>query len=284
MNIFSKRNYKRLADKLPILSMNYRKLRDALQTDMQMKMTPMGFKFSGNKSMCQGKFEVTETRILKSLFKEYDVVVNIGANIGYYCCQALQYKKKVFAFEPLAKNAQILLENIKANGWEDNIEFFPLALSNQSGVVEIYGGGTGASMLKGWAGTPEYYCTLVPCNTLDNVLGNRLKGRKSLFIIDIEGAEKFCLEGATGHFEIDPKPLWFVEITTNQHQPTGTRINPHIQETFQIFWSRGYNAWTVGEKPEMIPICNIAEVIERVKSSHNFIFLDKKINLFELLQ
>ena len=113
--------------------------------------------------------------------------------------------------------------------------FPPMALSNQVGIIEIYGGGTGASLLKGWAGTPESYVTLVPCSTMDRVLGNRFQGSKTLMIVDIEGAEKLMLEGAAAFVAMEPKPVWLVEISVGEHQPKGIKINPNLLSTFQLF-------------------------------------------------
>ena len=59
------------------------------------------------------------------------------------------YGKKVIAFEPDYTNQQILLQNVHANKWGDNFTLYPLALSNKVGIRKIYGGGTGASLIKG---------------------------------------------------------------------------------------------------------------------------------------
>jgi FkbM family methyltransferase len=154
--------------------------------------------------MENGSFEPIETSLVKRIFPKVDFVVNVGANIGYYVCQALHSNKKVFAFEPIEKNIKYLLRNIKANNWQDNCEIFPVALGNKNTILEIYGGGTGASLIKGWAGTHERFSTLVPCLTLNDLLGNRLSGNNIFIIVDIEGAENMMLEGATKLLEMNP--------------------------------------------------------------------------------
>ena len=169
---------KPIIERFPKLAMIYRYLRDSNQIYDEPQKTRMGFKLVGNKSMQSGQFEPEETKIVKQIIPNIDVVINVGANIGYYCCIALSQKKYVIAFEPINHNLRYLLRNIKANNWESEIEVYPMALSNKkAGVIEIYGGGTGASLVKGWAGTPEQYVTLVPSTTLENVLGSRLLGK-----------------------------------------------------------------------------------------------------------
>jgi FkbM family methyltransferase len=153
----------------------YRSVRDQLDNVDELITTPWGFKLAGNTAMKQGSFEPVETKLVRDILKDVDVLVNVGANIGYYCCHALSMGKQVIAIEPIQRNLYYLLKNIKSNGWND-AEVFPLALSNSTGVLEIYGGNTGASIVKGWAGTPESYVNLAPSSTMDEVLGERLKG------------------------------------------------------------------------------------------------------------
>ena len=272
---------KPLVERFPSIYMAYMQVRDTKALGKLPQLTKQGFKFNGNEHMENGSFEPIETNLVKKLFPKVDYVVNIGANIGYYVCQALHSNKKVFAFEPIETNLKYLLRNIKANNWQDNCEIFPVALSNKANIIEIYGGGTGASLIKGWAGTPEKFSTLVPCLTLNDVLGDRLKGNNVLVIADIEGAENMMLEGATKLLDMNPKPIWLVEITGKEHQPKGTKINPFLLETFEKFWDRGYESITADHRLRKISKEEILKIIETQVDSletHNFLFYEKNKN------
>lgn len=240
--------------------------------------TPMGFKLSGNEAMQKGEFEPEETAIVKKIMPHTDIFINVGANIGYYCCIALSYGKPVVAFEPIHHNLQYLLRNVKANGWNSEIEVFPMALSNRTGIIEIYGGGTGASLIKGWADTPEQNFTLVPCTTMSNVLGDSFKGRQCFFLVDIEGAEFYMLQGASALVHLDPKPVWMMEVTITEHLPKGVSINPNLLSTFQVFWDGGYEAWTADDQCRLIEPDEVKNVIQSGKDTiltHNFLFIEK---------
>ena len=267
---------KPIVEHIPKVALMYRYMRDSWQIMENPKETPMGFKLIGNYAMQQGEFETDETEIIKKIIPQIDVFINVGANIGYYCCIALSFGKKVVAFEPINLNLQYLLKNIKANRWEDNIEIFPLALSNNTGIIEIYGGGNGASLIKGWADTSEQYVTLVPTLTMDSVLAQRFQGKKCFILIDIEGAEKQMLEGASSLICSELKPIWMVEISIKEHQPKGVSINPNLFSTFQIFWDNGYEAWTADKQCRLIHPDEIISIIRRGKESfftHNFLFI-----------
>lgn len=262
-----------LIDRFPRIATMYRSLRDQINFIDEPSMTPWGFKLSGNKSMAKGDFELTETELVRDILKDVDVLVNVGANVGYYCCHALSLGKQVIAFEPIQRNIRYLLRNIKSNGWT-GAEVFPLALSERVGVLEIYGGDTGASLVKGWAGIPEGYVTYVPSSTMDVVLGKRLKGKRTFILVDVEGAEKWVLEGAALMLCNDPKPVWLVEITAKEHQPSGVGMNPNFASTFRIFFQNGYQAFVVDKKISPVTM----EDVDLVSSgnlklnSHNFLF------------
>lgn len=238
----------------------------------------MGFKFFGDGSMLDGSFEPGETRIFLEAIQKADVVINIGANTGYYTCIALHNAKRTVAIEPVPSNVGVLLKNIKINHWDNQAEVFPMALGNSVGVVEIYGGGTSASVIKGWAGEIEKNRSLVPGSTLDNLFGRRFDGEKCLMMVDIEGAEKFMLEGAHVFLDMEPKPIWFMEISIRAHQPDGIKINPHLLETFTAFWDRGYAAWTTHRECRLVDrdeVQNIIDGGEDTLFGDTFIFVDR---------
>jgi FkbM family methyltransferase len=178
----------------------------------------------------------------------------------------------------MAGNLRYLYRNVAANRWDDRIEIFPIALSDRIGMIQIFGGGTGASLVKGWAGTPEQYVETVPTSTLDTVLGSRLCGSRSFVLVDIEGAERLMLEGASAFLAQQPRPVWMVEISVAEHQPKDAVINPHLLSTFQVFWDRGYDAWTADRRLRLVApaeVERIARTGENTLGTHNFLFIEQ---------
>ena len=240
-------------------------------------VTPQGFKFYGNRHMIAGTFEPEETRLMNRMLDRTDVFINVGANIGYYCCMALSHGKHTVAFEPIDLNVRHLLTNVRINGWQNNIEIYPLALGSELGILELFGAGTGASFLRGWANNPDHHVSLAPVSTLDTMVGDRFAGQRCLVLVDIEGAEHIMLSGAGRLLAASPKPTWLVEISIDHHRPGADRINAKFQDTFSLFWRNGYEAWTVGAKPKKIDPAEVEAVVRtgvNTFENNNFIFLE----------
>lgn len=68
---------------------------------------------------------------------EGDIVVDIGANKGFFSIFASKRGAKVFAFEPVPRNFLVIKENIKLNNVTDNVIAEQIAISNKDGVAQI---------------------------------------------------------------------------------------------------------------------------------------------------
>ena len=70
---------------------------------------------------------------------ESDIVIDVGAHIGLFSLFVSQYCKngKIFSYEPIKKNFDILKENIELNK-NKNIISFNSAVSNQSNKSKIF--------------------------------------------------------------------------------------------------------------------------------------------------
>lgn len=246
-------------------------------------VTPLGFKLTSGlhpayELMRTGKFEVEETEIITKLLPKVDRFIDIGANLGYYTCLALQKGTPVLAFEPQQQNLQCLFQNLVANGWEDKAEVFPLALSEHPGLLILYGAsGPSASLIPNWAGYSSRFKKIVPVSTLDNILRGRFSGENIFIKMDVEGAEFQVLGGAIATLKIDPKPIWLLEICLEEFHPEGK--NPEFLKIFQLFWENGYLAFTATESPKLI---TASEVNNWVESGHaesgtfNYIFVESE--------
>jgi FkbM family methyltransferase len=272
--------------RLPVIAFFLRRVRDKINNSRKPTQTEFGFLLKGNKMMEAGNFEVEETRLIRKLICKIDVFINIGANIGYYCCFTLHSEKKTIAFEPLPENLKFLYQNIEFNRWGSRIEIHPVALSERIGITKLYGMGTGASLIEGWAGNSKYYYHNVPVNTLDNIISNRFLEDNILIMIDVEGAEYGVLKGAINLIKREKRPIWFIEISIAEHQPVGRKINSDLLDTFELFWNSGYRSVVADSSLREINYSDIKKIVDNQEDTlrtHNFIFFDEKIDFKSLI-
>ena len=226
-----------------------------LAHSMPSKMTPYGFYLTGSssihhKAMQDGDFELEEVGLFRKIFQTTDVFIDVGANIGFYGCLAKTHGNHVISIEPLSRNLEYLLENVKANNWE-NFEIYPIGLSDHHGQAFLYGASsTGASLIGSWAGSSRKFKRTIVLSTLDAIVGRRFEDKKIFIKIDVEGAEYPVLMGGIELASRNLKPTWVLEICLDEYHPTG--LNPNFQKTFEFFWNLGYQAKTADKYQKLI--------------------------------
>lgn len=279
---------KKFLSNFPRLSKTLRAARDTWNSEARPSSTKNGYLFSGSEAMIRGDFEPLETELANKILDDSNLFINVGANIGYYCCMALSKNIETYAFEPIPLNANLLMRNVYINNWQDNLHLFPLGLSNKHSIMPIYGAGTGASFTTGWANIPESFHNLAPCVAIDEIDINYPSKSNTFIIVDVENHELVFLLGAQKLLNKAKKPIWMVEICIDEHQPTEIVINPALVETFEIFLNKGYECRIVNQeirKIEMKEIRHIEETQANHLDSHNFLFADPEFfakNLPEL--
>ena len=127
-----------------------------------------------------------------------DIVIDVGAHIGLFSLYASQYCKngKIFCFEPIKENFELLISNIKLNQIE-NIIPFNIAISNDSSIVKIY-------LNKDEAGHSMFIPTSssieVRATTLQKILEDNNIKKCNFLKLDCEGAEYTIIDSLSQEF------------------------------------------------------------------------------------
>lgn len=146
-----------------------------------------------------GIYEEFETQKFKELLCPDTVLIDIGANIGYYTIIASNIikKGKIYAFEPEPNNFQLLVKNIKTNEI-NNAVALQNAVSEKTGQMKIYideknlgNHSLSASNVKSNSNFIE-----IETITLDTFFEFD-KTTNIVVKIDTQGAEGLVLKGAT---------------------------------------------------------------------------------------
>ncbi|VAV85782.1 hypothetical protein MNBD_DELTA01-1968 [hydrothermal vent metagenome] len=157
-----------------------------------------------------GVMEKSETKLFKKLIDRGMIVVDVGANIGYYSLIASSIVGKdgaVYAFEPEELTHKLLCDNIKLNS-RNNIFPVQKALSNTSGKIQLwvdYAGNAISSFAKNnvlaFSTSPinnmaeEPRPLTVEKTTLDEFF-SKTSYKVDFIKIDTQGAEGLVLAGA----------------------------------------------------------------------------------------
>ena len=172
-----------------------------------------GDKYVGELIASTGQYEPYESELLIKNIKGGDIVIDVGANIGYYTllfAKKVGENGKVYAFEPDPVSFTILEKNIKDNKFR-NIEAFNIALSDKRESLQLF---ISAENLGDHRLFDDHKVkrkkTTVKANTLDLFFkGEKFKKNKiSLIKIDTQGYEPFVIKGAQQLIK-SQKPILF---------------------------------------------------------------------------
>ena len=169
------------------------KIRDVNFYKMLLKNTETGIH---SDLLREGKREPFATEILMKDTLPGEVVLEIGANIGYYTI--LQSKKigprgKIYAIEPEKDNFEYLKKNVKLNSL-DNVTLFKQAIGDKNGELKIYAYAEGNLNSPFKWGDHYNRTEIVKEQTIDKFLEG--KQDPNWIRMDVEGYEYNILIGA----------------------------------------------------------------------------------------
>ena len=220
-----------------------------------------------------GIYNELDTKIVTNHIRPNDVVIDIGAHIGYY---SLIFAKlvgphgHVFSFEPEPSNFKLLEKNIKINNYK-NITIAQKAVSNKNTKSNLYVGqqSSGANRLyepkKKF--TQDFKITEVDCLELDSFLP--IVSSKINFIkIDIEGSEYNALLGMKKIIEKNTNLIIFTEFDPIAIADSGE----NSEKVIDFLINQGFDIFIVDENLQKLVRTNKKDLL-------NIKFQNKTINL-----
>lgn len=175
------------------------------------------------KIIATGVVEPESTRVVERLVATDDVVLDIGANIGYFTLllsRLVGERGRVLAFEPTRHYRNTLLRNLAENG-VSNCRVEDCGLSNEEGELLASIGDSSATLH--WVATDQEprLRETIRLERLDDVVDRLELDRLDFVKIDIDGHEPLCLEGAWQTFERF-RPIILLEVSAPQYLHAGT--------------------------------------------------------------
>jgi len=209
----------------------------------------------------QDSYEKLESDLVKQEVKNEDVVLDVGANIGYYTlllAKLVGTKGKVFAFEPAPDNFFLLEKNISLNGYK-NVVLENLALSNSNGHVDLYL----SDESMGWHRIyPSKFCSnnhvKVEMIRLDDYFKNEnIRDTISFIKMDVEGAEFGVLKGMTTILKNNKKLTLLLEFVPHYIREFGS--NP--KDLLNFLDEQGFEIFVIEEKSEQIKLVDNFDIL-----------------------
>lgn len=172
------------------------------------------------RTLLTGDYEPLETKILTTLIREGNTVLDVGANIGYYTTlfsQLVGKHGRVIAFEPTPRTFRLLKKNLNVNGCR-NVEAHQVALSDisASGTLHINLYNRGGNRIYESPGMPTQ---AVRVERYDKFIDPLV--RIDVIKIDVEGAEMLALRGMEGMIARD-RPTIIAEFVPYTLKKAGT--------------------------------------------------------------
>lgn len=206
-----------------------------------------------------GICEKFETNFLEKKIKKNMVVLDLGANIGYYTLIAAKLvgeKGKVYAFEPAPDNFALLKKNIEVNGYK-NVVLVQKAVSNKSGQTRLFLSQDPTCHLI-YDPHDNSKSVIVDVISLEDFFKNH-NDKIDLIKMDIEGAEGWALQGMKNLIEKNKD----MEIIT-EFRPFGLRKSGYPPEKYlSDLKELGFKLYDLNEQEEKIkPIDDINKFLQ----------------------
>ena len=171
-----------------------------------------------------GYWEPNETFWFIKSIKKGDVVVDVGANVGYYTLIASRLvgdTGKVYAFEPDPVSFALLEKSVQANGLT-NVIAEQKAVSNKAGALELFHADRNKGDHRIFDPESEGRNFIeVEAVTLDDYFKSR-DGRVDFVKIDTQGAEGLIVEGMLGVIERNKGLRMAIEFWPSSLKQLGT--------------------------------------------------------------
>ncbi len=219
-----------------------------------------------------GDYESEEIRMINKFIKEDNIILDIGANIGWYSINlaAKVPHGKVIAFEPIPKTFSYLKKNIALNNIK-NIEAYNFGLSDKEEILDFYYDPklTGATSLRNLHEDREK--TIIKCEVkrMDDVVPD-LVSKVDFIKCDVEGAELFVVKGGIETIKRE-KPVIFLEML----RKWAGKFGYHPKDIILILKDMGYNCYCV-ENGKLLKIDEVND--ETTATNFFFIPSEKEMN------
>ena len=216
-----------------------------------------------------GIHEPLVTKVFKKEIKKGNVVLDIGAHIGYYTLIAAKLvgeNGKVFAFEPEPTNFNLLERNVKANGYK-NVILVQKAVSNKTGKIKLYLSEDNTGDHRIYDSHDGRRPIEIEAIRLDDYFKNR-EEKIDFIKIDTQGSEAWAIQGM---------PLLLrrnrVKIITEFEPPLLRKSGVEPREYLDILSEYGFKLYQINDQENKIELITRDKLMQMCENSTNLLCL-----------
>ena len=210
--------------------------------------------------------EKTIVNLVKNEIKKGDVVIDIGAHIGYYTvlfAKLVGPEGKVFAFEASPTNFEILKKNISVNGYK-NVILNNKAVSDKNGKLTLYI--TGRTSTENFLFKPENFTNSskikqtveIDSITLDDYFQD-FDGEINFLKMDISGAEPRVMKGMSSILNKNNSLKIQQEWWPNAIRTHGFEPDSHLK----VLTEMGYKIYEIDGANNKLNVATIEELMKK---------------------
>ena len=194
-------------------------------------------------------YEPAQTKIVKQYVREGDVVIDIGAHVGYYTllmAQLVGKKGKVFSFEPDPLNFQLLKKSVEINRF-DNVILVQKAVSNTTEKIKLFVGNNDRAINRIYDAKlgDAKESIEVESITLDEYFQDNSESL-NFIKIDSEGSEAKIVNGMQRLLSENRKLVMMTEFFPFLIQKSGNDPNQHLK----LLEKAGFHLYNILDKEE----------------------------------
>jgi len=176
-------------------------------------------------------YEPYTTELFKQVVKPGATVLDIGAQFGYYsliAAKQIRQGGKVYAFEPVPNNFELLKRNIQINRCNQMIHAVQKAVGDKPTTVRIF--------VYRDSDSHGMYChpkaTVKETITVESIAMDEFLGGQPVDVIkmDIEGNEPFALEGMKQTIAKSPSIILFTELNPAFLRRAGVKSEDYLTQ------------------------------------------------------
>lgn len=201
------------------------------------------------------EFETAETGFVQKLLRPGMTVLDVGAHHGLYTLLASKKvgrNGRVIAFEASPRECRRLEKHVRFNRCS-NVHIEQCAVGSEPGEADLFlvdGFQDWCNSLRPPDVPDPTHTVRVPVRRADAVLAERQISKVDFIKLDVEGAEKAFLQGATQLLQSASRPAILAEVQDVRTRPWGYPA----REIIQFLIGMDYRWFAIAAKGALLPI------------------------------